>query len=161
MKRIAPLAVVCLAALMLVPSLALAKGPAASGGARGIATEGPFAGDHFKLEVTAFDREGGDSGRFHLVHTTPDGDLVAEFTGVINCAESEGHTAHLTGTVTEGTVAPAPDFDPAGQTMALTIVDGDDAFGVETSFFPEPHTVAPCKPVAPIIEVVRGNLTVR
>jgi hypothetical protein len=122
------------------------------------ASFGSLAGD--RLHVALSGR--GSTGRFQIVHEGKDGGVKADLSGTIDCISVSGTTAYVTGTITEGRVADAPGFDPAGQIAAITVVDqaATDQAGVDLSFFGGPHSIAPCQAVYPYMSIDRGNFSV-
>lgn len=114
----------------------------------------PFAGDH--INVTPSARQGpSDSvqGRFNLAHHSAAGGLVADVAGEVTCLTVVGNAAQVTGVITQG--------EQTGQAVAITVVDNGeiDAAGVDLSFFPAPHPIAPCQVVAPYMPIDSGNFT--
>ena len=55
-----------------------------------------------------------------------------------------------------------PDFDPAGQTFAITIQDqgASDAAGLDLSFFGGPHAVPACEHVPAYLPIDEGSYAV-
>jgi hypothetical protein len=143
---------------------AQAAGPAASvvGAGSGLlpAAFGPLAGD--RIHVSLARSSGSAHGRFHILHVGKDGGVKAELSGVVDCVSISGATAYVTGTITHGRVTEAPEFDPAGQTAALTVVDDgtSDRAGMDLSFFGTPHSIAPCQSVYPYMAIDEGNFIV-
>jgi hypothetical protein len=156
-------AVLAIALLAAAPASA-AGGASVRGGGSGLLPDffGQLAGDRLHVELVAHtSASGGTTGRFHLAHQRHDGGIAAELSGTVTCMVSADGQASVTGTITSGHLAEAPGFDPAGQVVAITVVDRgqEDEVGVDLSFFGTPHAIAPCEPVFPYLAIDEGNFT--
>jgi hypothetical protein len=106
---------------------------------------------------------GSVQGRFHGVRHLSSGGLEAHFEGNVTCLEVHGNVAMVTGVATSGKVTLMPDFEAAGQEVAVTIVDNGthDRFALETSFLPFPHDIIPCQVAhTPFADDVDGNFVI-
>lgn len=153
--------VIGLLVLAALPASADVGGSVRGGGA-GTLAGGPFAGDRVQIEITARHGTDGDvTGRFHFAHHRASGELAAELSGVVTCLAVGDGAAHATGIVTDGQVREAPGFNPGGQTVAISILEGTpDQAGFDLSFFPGPHTIPTCETVTPFVSIDSGNFTV-
>lgn len=146
------------AALVAITSLAAIGGragatpaPSVTGGG-----SGPLDSDRVQIQLTA---RGTASGRFSIVHHTPDG-IFAHLAGEVDCLAIIGSTAVVTGTITEG--FDDLGIDPVGDRLSLVIHDGEiDSFDMDVSFV-SGHTIPPCS-AEPILTVMvdHGQLNVR
>lgn len=76
----------------------------------------------------------------------------------MDCLEASGQQIAVTGTITGGRIKPAPDFDPTGHTMAITILDGaPDQVGFDVSFLRQPPEIQRCEAVPLLLELDRGD----
>jgi hypothetical protein len=166
MKHTSRIAVViAIALLTAVPAHASSAQASVTGGGSGLlpALFGPLAGDRMHIELSARTLPtGATAGRFHLVHQRRDGGIAADLAGTVTCLVAAGGQVSVTGTITSGRVTEARGFDPTGQTVAITVVDGGqhDAAGLDLSFFGGPHEIAPCQAVSPYMSIDEGNFTV-
>jgi len=155
----------CVAVLAIASPAQATTGGSVRGGGSGTfpATFGPIAGDRLHIEITATTLPNGTvHGAFQMLHRHLDGSTAAEMHGVVTCLRVTGTQASVSGTITGGKVTEAPGFDPAGQTFAVTIVDGatGDAAGLDLSFFGGPHTVPACEQVPTYLAIDEGAFSV-
>ena len=160
MKR-AMLLATCVAVLAVTAPAHATTGASVRGGGSGTfpATFGSIAGDRLHLEISATTLPDGTvHGAFQLLHRHVDGSTAAELHGVVSCLSVSGTQASASGTITGGKVNAALGFDPAGQTFAVTIVDG--AAGLDLSFFGGPHTIPPCEQVPTYLAIDEGGFSI-
>jgi hypothetical protein len=166
MKRmLASTAAAMIVMAMMVPAGATGTTGSVTGGGSGTFPDGfgTITGDRLSIELTAQVLPSGATlGRFHMMHVSKDGVVMADLSGTLDCMVVSNGSASASGTITTGFVADPPGFNPAGQTAAFTIVDqgSSDLAGVDLSFFGGPHAVPPCENVAPYLVIDRGGFTV-
>jgi hypothetical protein len=104
---------------------------------------------------------------FHVLHSRG-ASVVGESWGSVDCLQTSGRTALITGTIVRGS---APGFgiaELAGQRVALTVIDGEpDVFDFDISFrhgATTPHeavqAIPPCAPGVVRIEVTVGGFLI-
>lgn len=119
--------------------------PSVSGGGAGA-----FDSDRVQVQLTGRGSDSTASGRFTIVHHTPDG-IVAHLTGQIDCLAVTGSTAVVTGTITEG--FDDLGIDPVGERVSLVVHDQEiDSVDMDVSFV-SGHSIPPCA-AQPILTVV-------
>ncbi|MFD5083352.1 hypothetical protein ACFWOG_12030 [Kitasatospora sp. NPDC058406] len=122
-------------------------------------------GDLVRFEVDARtdlnNAPGHARGRFHVTHHRPDGALVADFEGTLDCLAAGGRTAITTGVVTGGSAPWFPDLTLVGSRVSLTVQDDgrNDRLGWLWGAFGIP--VSDCQGTVPFIRTDTGNFTVR
>ena len=164
MKR-AMLLATCVAVLAVTAPAHATTGASVRGGGSGTfpATFGSIAGDRLHLEISATTLPDGTvHGTFQLLHRHVDGSTAAELHGVVSCLSVSGTQASASGTITGGKVNAALGFDPAGQTFAVTIVDGaaGDTAGLDLSFFGGAHTIPACEQVPTYLAIDEGAFSI-
>ncbi len=166
MQRVRIVAAVSIALLGLVGAAGTADaapGPSVTGGGTGTLPPafGEFAGDpvHFVVQARGVGTDG--RGHFTVVHRNESGGLYGQFTGDITCVSVTGSVAVTTGVIRHSTFADFPDWNLAGQKVAITVADGEpnDAIGFDFEFFGS--TIDPCESVLTFMPVEHGNFTVR
>ncbi|ASR39540.1 hypothetical protein BAY61_22000 [Prauserella marina] len=105
--------------------------------------------------------EGQHSGRFHVIHRTPDGGPFAEFEGRIDCVFAVEGQGVVTGII-EKVDAPAlpPDVDLMGRRVGVSIKDnrhGPDAIGWSWSTGGFEQDTLPCNSVPPFLDIEHGG----
>lgn len=102
-------------------------------------------------------------GTFHVTHHRPDGSLLAEFSGTVDCLMSGGGTSVVTGVITEGSLHGIPDApDVVGVHIGLTVVDGHRRDHIGWSWLVAGfEDVPPCTGTAPIFSVTEGGYRLR
>ncbi|MEU3274431.1 hypothetical protein ABZ639_26615 [Saccharomonospora sp. NPDC006951] len=105
--------------------------------------------------------EGTHSGRFHVIHRTPDGGPFAEFEGRVDCVFAEKGQGVVTGII-ERVDAPAlpPDVDLMGRRVGISVKDnrhGPDAIGWSWSTGGFEQDTLPCNSVPPFLDVEHGG----
>ncbi|GAA1542683.1 hypothetical protein GCM10009741_52600 [Kribbella lupini] len=120
-----------------------------------------FAGDPVSFEVNA---QGNDplhpTGTFHVVHSNPDGSLVAEFSGKVSSLYAVDEVGIVTGTIDRADHPGVP-LEFIGKQIALTVYDGGskgDRIGWVWGFFGAP--VSRVQGTAPHFPVAWGNFRV-
>jgi hypothetical protein len=121
-----------------------------------------FVGDTVQIELSARHLpDGSIQGEFNFHHHSRNGGLVADLHGTVTCLNVVGNRANATGIVDHGQLFLNPAFNPAGQVVALSAVDNDpDRVGFDLSFFPGPHSIAPCQPAPFLLPVASGNFEI-
>lgn len=110
---------------------------------------GRLDNDRVHVELTARGTATDATGRFTIVHHTPDG-LFAHLAGTVDCLTVNGSTAIATGTITHG--SDDLGIDPVGERVSLVIHDGaQDSFEMDVSFVSD-HAIPPCS-ADPILAV--------
>lgn len=147
---------------MMAPAGATGTTGSVTGGGSGTFPDGfgTITGDRLSIELTArVLPNGGTTGRFHMLHRSKDGVVMADLSGTLDRVEVSNGQASVSGAITAGFVADPAGFNPAGQTAAFTIVDqgSSDMAGVDLSFFGGPHAIPPCESVAPYLVIDRGG----
>ena len=165
MKR-AMLLATCVAVLAITAPAQATTGASVRGGGSGTfpGAFGPIAGDRLHVEITATRLPNGAVlGAFQMLHRHVDGSVAAEMHGVVTCLSVSGAQASVSGTITGGKVTEAPGFDPAGQTFAVTVLDGAtrDTAGLDLSFFGGAHTIPACEQVPTYLTIDEGAFSVR
>jgi hypothetical protein len=122
---------------------------------------GPYAGDPVSFEV---DAQGDDplnpTGTFHVVHSNPDGSLVAEFSGKVSSLYAVDEVGIVTGKIDRADHPGVPQ-EFIGKEIALTVYDGGrkgDRIGWVWGFFDAP--VSRVQGTAPHFPVTWGNFRV-
>lgn len=123
-----------------------------------------FKGDriNFRVRATAdVDDPVGVTGRFDVTHVRPDGTVLADFGGTVDCLMVGGDVAVATGIITRGGV-PGIEGDELGRRVGITIADHGrrDRIGwswLVMGFFQD---VPGCLSTAPFFEVTRGRFSV-
>jgi hypothetical protein len=152
-------------AMMMAPAGATGTTGSVTGGGSGTFPDGfgTITGDRLSIELTARVLPSGTTlGRFHMMHMSKEGVVMADLSGTLDCVVVSNGQASASGTIASGFVADPPGFDPAGQTAAFTIVDqgSSDLAGVDLSFFGSPHAIPPCENVTPYLVIDEGGFTV-
>ncbi len=151
------------------PHVFSGPGPVVGGAASGHLPKsaGPATGDFLHLSIDAgIDPRFGPTGRFDINHlNATTGQVVTKLHGVVKCLKVQGKTAMASAVITKGSVPALPGYDPAGETMAVTIKDlgrGKYTFAIDLSFLPPRHQIRPCQPVTTdIVKVERGFFVIR
>src|SRR6266545_3545425 len=151
------------------PDIFSGPGPVVGGAASGHLPKsaGPATGDFLHLSIDAgIDPRFGPTGRFDINHlNATTGQVVTKLHGVVKCLKVQGKTAMASAVITKGSVPALPGYDPAGETMAVTIKDlgrGKYTFAIDLSFLPPRHQIRPCQPVTTdIVKVERGFFVIR
>ncbi|MGC4937307.1 hypothetical protein [Kribbella sp. DT2] len=121
---------------------------------------GPYAGDPVSF---AIDARGDDplkpNGTFHVVHSNPDGSLVAEFSGKVSSLYAVDEVGIVTGVIDRAEHPGVPQ-EVLGKEIALTVYDGgrQDRIGWVWGFFDAP--VSRLQGTAPHFPVTWGNFHV-
>jgi hypothetical protein len=163
MQRLMILLVAVASALALTGAAFASPGPDHSVTGGGTFFTSLFPGDRVTVALTARTLpDGSPQGRFTLVHHLPKGPVFARFSGDVTCLTVVGQTAFTSGVITQGETELAHDVDLTGETVAMTIVDGNgaDLFALDASFLGS-HTIPPCQPGVLLETMDTGNFVVR
>ncbi|KQZ67416.1 hypothetical protein [Nocardioides sp. Root151] len=100
------------------------------------------------------------TGSFDVTHVRPDGTVLADFSGTVDCLMVGAGVAVVTGIITKGGAAGIPG-EELGRRVGLTVSDHGrrDHLGwswLVTGF----HDVTPCTSTAPFFPVTEGNFSV-
>jgi hypothetical protein len=151
----------------VTPSVALGNNIAAAtsvsgaGGGRLGPEWKPYDGDPVRFEIDARATDPlHPSGSFHVVHSEPDGRLLAEFSGRITSLAVVDEVAVATGTV-EVADHPGIPLELVGKPVSFTVYDGgrQDRIGWMWGFFGAP--VRPLQGTAPTFALTDGGFQVR
>jgi hypothetical protein len=165
MRRPLACAVAMLWLLIGAASTAAApEGPSVTGGGQGASPLPTEPGNTVQLSVDAKQLpDGSFQGRFTALNHPADGSRSGVVQGDVNCFTVIGNTTNITGVATSGFVPGLG--NPAGQGIAITIVDNDgfgpDLFSIEVQFAPVPHPIFPCQPAhSPPAVAEEGNFII-
>ncbi len=143
------------AALVALTTLVAVGGSASATSVPGVSGGGAgrLDSDRVHVQLNARGTDGTASGRFNIVHHTPDG-IFAHLTGDVDCVAFTGSTAVVTGTITEG--FDDLGVDPVGERVSLVIHDEEvDTVDMDVSFV-SGHAIPPCS-ADPILTIVIDN----
>ncbi len=143
------------AAVVATTALVVAAGSASAAPGSGVSGggSGPLDSDRVQLQLTAGVTDGTASGRFNIVHHTPDG-VFAHLAGEVDCVAVTGSTAVVTGTITEG--FDDLGVDPVDERVSLVIHDEEvDTVDMDVSFVSW-RAIPPCS-ADPILTIVIDN----
>jgi hypothetical protein len=120
---------------------------------------GPLGGDRLQVQLSAVGTGGDATGRFNIVHHSPDG-LFARAVGQVDCLVVAESTAIVTGTVTQGSHDLG--FDLVGTRVSLVIHDEEiDSVDMDLAFL-SGHAIPPCSAEPILTDVIDdGQFMVR
>ncbi len=135
-----------------------------SGG--GILSLPGFEGDRvsFRLSASApADRPWETTGTFAVNHVAPDGTVLADFAGTVDCLMAGGDVAVATGVITRGGAPGLPESpDLVGHRVGFSVADAGRRDHLGWSWLLHQfHDVPFCTGLAPFFAVTTGDFAVR
>lgn len=122
-----------------------------------------FKGDKvsFRIQASApADTPWVAEGTFDVTHVRPDGTVIADFSGTVNCLMAGADVAVITGTITRGGASGMPG-EEIGHQVGLTVADHGHRDRLGWSWFVMGfHDVTPCTSTAPFFPTTAGDFRV-
>jgi hypothetical protein len=123
-----------------------------------------FEGDIVRFRINAFSRSDdpfGAEGTFEVTHVRPDGTVVADFAGSVNCMLEGADVAIATGIITSGGLPAHPNEEIVGSQVGLTVADHGRRDHVGWSWLVTAfEDVSTCASTAPFFPLSTGNFKV-
>ena len=130
---------------------------------------GTLRADSYRGDVVTFRLRGSGSvddpvgvkGSFHVTHVQPDGTVLADFEGTMNCLMAGSDVAVVTGTITDGFAPTASGEAVVGRQIGLTVADRGRRDSIGWSWLVMGFSDASgCTSPAPFFPVTTGGFTV-
>lgn len=126
-----------------------------------------YIGDKVQVRLNArAEEDHAAHGNFAVTHRTPDGELVADGRGNIDCMRTEGNYAVATGTVTDVSPSDVPEEELSeGMSVAIVVQDSGNGSGADSMIWRFGDVETSCDEIPaqalPVLPVERGNFVVR